>query len=397
MEIRMIKDVKTIIYNGVAEPHNVYEIPLEKLIYNKYNGRIKSIVKSYESGLGRKLDAKNEVDANIIESFLYDSAEYRNEKTIQSLKDYGQQEVGIVTKDMIIIDGNRRASLLKKLYREHNGIPYFKAIILQDNLEDKTLEIIKLETSYQMGVDNKVEYKPIEKYLRCQELVYEFKIDISEVAKLMSEKPTRIEQWLDILKLMDEYLIYIGSPNVYTRLDKTEGHFVDLYNYIKKYTSQVTSNIDELKRVYFDYIRLGLPVQRLRVIGNPKTAMSLFTIDDYWKFFYAKHIEITSSNTTNNFTELKSKHPEKSNEDIFTKLDSDYRMFFDEELKENLVAGEIFIKSLHEKKSILKELNRIVKSLAHLDINDNVLSEREEIIRILDNIIDLSNSIKNRL
>lgn len=397
MEITLTDDVKTITYKGITEPHKVYKIPLENLIYNKYNGRIKSIVKSYESGLGRELDSKNEKDSRIIESFLYDSAEYRNEKTLQSLKDYGQQEVGIVTKDMIIIDGNRRASLLKKLHRESNGVPYFRAIILADNLEEKALEIIKLETNYQMGVDNKVEYKPIEKYLRCQELVYVYQMEISEVAKLMSEKPARINQWLEILRLMDEYLKYLGSPNVYTRLDKTEGHFVDLFNYSNKYSSQSNSKVDELKRVYFDYIRLGLPVQRLRVLGNPKNSMSLFSIDNYWQSFYTKHIEITENNSTTNFKELKTKYPEKSNEEIFIKLDYDYKSNFDEELKENLISGEIYIKSINEKKSILKELNRIHKSLNQLNINDNILSERNEIIEFLDSIIEVSISLKDRL
>mgnify|MGYP006173833045 CR=1 FL=1 len=44
------------------------------------------------------------VGRKIIENYLFESAENRNEKTLQSLKNYGQQEIGIVTKDLIVID-----------------------------------------------------------------------------------------------------------------------------------------------------------------------------------------------------------------------------------------------------------------------------------------------------
>jgi hypothetical protein len=399
MEIKETLEKKRIWYNNEMQLFSVVEIPLEKLIYNKYNGRIKSIVKSCESSLGRFLDPKNNYDKTLIESFLYDSAEYRNPKTIQSLRDYGQQEVGIVTKDMIIIDGNRRASLLHKISKEDKAKLYFKAIILDDNLDDesKHLEIIKLETNYQMGVDSKVDYKPIEKYLRCQELIIEHNVPISEVSKLMSETIPRISQWLEILKLMEEYLTYLKSPNVYTRLDKKEGHFVDLYVYLKNYRSKGVLDLDELKRVYFDYVRLGLPVQRLRIIGNPSNSMSLFVKKDYWKAFYHKHKEITENYKENNFKDLKKEHIEKSNEEVFNRLDNDYISNLGEELKSNLVSGEIFIKSILEKKSMFKELNRMQKYLEDVNINDNILEERDEIICALQKIIDSAFSLKDKL
>lgn len=395
MEPFKTEEIKEIWYDNGMQPFPVYKIPFDKLIYNKFNGRIKSIVKSFEAGLNRVLDPTNETDASIIETFLYDSAASRNERTIQSLRDYGQQEIGIVTKDMIIIDGNRRASLLKRIYKTDKLNAYFKAIILPHNLADNTLDIIKLETNYQMGVDNKVEYNPIEKYLRCKELKYDFHIDQQEIAKLMSEKPQRIQQWLDILSLMEEYLIYLGSPNIYTRLDKKEGHFVDLHNYLKKYQA-LKIDIQELKLVYFDYIRLGLPVQRIRVIGNPNNSMSLFAKKEYWSEFYKEHLTIKTKLIENNFQELKENNPNKSNEEIFTKLDYDYQNSLQEPLIANLIAGEIYIKTILEKKSILKELNDIQKFLSKLEPNNNVLTERIEIIALLDSIIECAIKLKEK-
>lgn len=393
MEIEQTKEVKEIWYKKGKISLPVMRIPLEKLIYNKYNGRIKSIVKSFESGLGRKLDPENTEDAKIIQTFLFDSAAYRNEKTIQSLKDYGQQEVGIVTKDMVIIDGNRRASLLKKMFSSGHKVNYFKAIILPDEMKQEPLEIIKLETNYQMGVDNKVEYNPIEKYLRCDELVNEHKISIEEVAKLMAEKTTRINQWLSILQLMNEYLEYLKSPHVYTRINKNEGHFVDLHNYLNKYYAQNKNKCSELKQTYFDYIRLGLPVSRIRVIGNPNNNLSLFANDGLWNEFFEKHQKTIAEYKEPDFIELKKANPYKSNEDVYTNLDYRFRSELESELKSNLVSGEISIKKIIEKKSRLDKLIEVEKMIKDLNFShlDNI--EKTNIISALNRISQLINKL----
>ena len=47
---------------------NVYQIPLDCLIYNPYNGRFKSKFKTYEALYGRKLDAEDYRCPNIAKS-----------------------------------------------------------------------------------------------------------------------------------------------------------------------------------------------------------------------------------------------------------------------------------------------------------------------------------------
>jgi hypothetical protein len=381
MKLKENKEFKAIWYDGEQLILEVKQIPLKDLIYNKYNGRIKSAVLSFESLRG-KLDATNENDRKIIENYLFESAENRNEKTTQSLRDYGQQEIGIVTNDFIIIDGNRRASLLSKLHKEGNKIDYFKAVVLPDNLDKNELEIIKLETNYQMGVDNKVEYKPIEKYLRCKELINPpHKIPVEEVAKLMGEKSSRINQWMNILCLMDEYLNYLDSPEVYTRLDKKEGHFVDLNNYLKQYPEN-----RELKEVYFDFIRLGIPVQRARIIGNPKDNQSLYSNSNLWKPFYIEHKSIKEKLSEKTFSTLKEENPEMSNEQIFGNIDN----YFIEKLKtnlvNNLVQGEIAIKELKIKNNIKIKLQEISKYIINIDINDIFSLDKIDVKHLLNSI-----------
>ena len=392
MNIQPTNESKAIWYNDKLELFSVHKIPLNTLIYNKYNGRIKSAVLSYESGIGKKLDPKNSNDKKIIENYLFESAENRNEKTLQSLKNYGQQEIGIVTQDLIVIDGNRRASLLSKLYRNGNDVDYFKAIILPDTLENNPIDIIKLETNYQMGVDNKVEYKPIEKYLRCKELIHEHKVSIDEVAKLMAEKTARINQWMNILSLMDEYLVYLDSPNVYTRLDKREGHFVDLNNYLKQ-----TSNNNELKEVYFDFIRLGIPVQRVRVVGNPKDNQSLFSNPNLWKPFYAEHKSIKETFVEKKFQSVKSENPEMSNEQIFGNIDNLFKENLNTNLVNNLVQGEIAIKELKVKNNVKNELQKIYKYICNVNSFDIIEIDKDQIINLLNSISSESKNKSNQI
>jgi hypothetical protein len=213
-------------YRGVTRIEKVYRIPLSFLIYNKYNGRIGTEIQSFEVQNG-ELNPENEQDKRKIEEFLYESKRDRNDKTIQSLLKDGQQRYGIVSADGKIVDGNRRAMLLNKLFqeRESRGLKftevehcqYFLAIILPDDATEKDMQ--QLETIYQMGEDDKVDYNAIEKYLKCKELRKYF--EIKDIADFMNEKESQIKQWLSILKLMDEYLDTYGYQGIYTRLEKS--------------------------------------------------------------------------------------------------------------------------------------------------------------------------------
>lgn len=72
-------------YRGETRTENVYKIPLDYLVYNKYNGRIGTDVLSFEKQNGA-LDAEKERDRIIIEEFLFKSKEDRNKTTMDSLQ-----------------------------------------------------------------------------------------------------------------------------------------------------------------------------------------------------------------------------------------------------------------------------------------------------------------------
>ena len=156
---------RELMWRDELKPMAVYKIPLDCLVYNKYNGRILSRVMSFEAQ-GKEIDLEEEDGKKTIEKFLWDSKEDRNKKTKEDIKKYGQKEVGIITKDGVIIDGNRRVMLLNQIDR----YDYFKAVVLTVKSDEDPVEIEKLETTYQMGEDEKLAYNPIEIYLKTSRL-----------------------------------------------------------------------------------------------------------------------------------------------------------------------------------------------------------------------------------
>lgn len=395
---------KSLRFKNENKIYDVKNIPLNALLYNPYNGRIGSMVQSFESSQNRRINNENPEDIKVIEQYLYDSSSARNEKTIESLKEIGQQEVGIVTKDGVIIDGNRRACMLNILLRKGNDVDTFKAIVLDYELKDNEKDITLLETRYQMGVDSKVDYNPIEKYIRCNDLLNKHNFTIQEIAELMAETDATINEWLNRFNLMEDYLVYLNTPKVYTRLEKREGHFVDLKNYLNNYNQKKTlsweyknNNITDLKNSYFDYIRLGVPVQRTRVIAKPSTGNSFFTNKDVWEEFISEHKKIKENVIEKSFIELNEKFPNYSNEEIIQIIDDHWVKEIKESLLENLSFNEITLKEINESFLPLKILKRVKNTLNNINLANIESSTFEESGFIISDIESKLDEIKNAI
>lgn len=412
-ELKRIKDGRSNIamtgiplrYHAEILKENVYKIPLDYLVYNKYNGRIGTAVQSYETQNGL-LNPENEVDKKTIEQFLFLSKEDRNKKTMESLQQLGQQQYGIVTADGIIVDGNRRAMLLNKLFNERgNGkfspkevehCQFFLAIILPDDATVKDIQ--QLETEYQMGGDEKLDYNATEKYLKCKELKKYF--DIDRIAEFMSEKPSKIEEWLDILELMEEYLESYGYKGIYTRLEKTEGPFVDLNGYIKSYKTGGANirnmdwacndaDISDLKTVCFDYIRARYEGKDFRDIGKTGKDGSIFFYQDIWKNFLKEH---TSNVKEDDKTveELREMYPGEDLTQLLKSRDEDWSKQTYGILKGNLKKHVSRVEDKRDANEPLRLLERAYSALCSVDVDQESFknsSEVKDLVKSINSII----------
>ena len=399
---------KEIYYDGKTTPWRVFNIPLEYLIFNKYNGRIATFVKTYEKQHS-PINETTDEGKSLIAQFLWDSYEKRNKITQKDLADKGQQEPGIVTADGVVIDGNRRFMLIQKNAGKNNEpTAHFKAIILHDTLASNPKEIMRLETTYQMGVDDKVDYSAIQKYLKCADL-REQDFDNGKIAKMMGEPPKEIRRFFRILGYMNEYLAQNGYDGMYRILEtnKLEGPFYDLDRYLETYKkggphsdwTPDDSDLDDLKQIYFDYIRGGFPAQELRSISNPAEDKSFFTKKDLWEEFSDQHFEKIGPIKDNekSLQEMQTRANELDNvkiEDLILERDKKFEKSSEDSLKRNLAQTNRELEDRNMQDEPLKLLQLAEKTLKQVKFPDGVIqSQREDIKNVARNIRKMAEKI----
>lgn len=390
-----------IVYKNEKRRMGIYQIPFSFLVYNKYNGRILSMTKSYERQF-HILDPTKEEDSKVIYNFLWESKLDRNKSTAEDLEKWGQKRYGIVTKDGVIIDGNRRASILKRNYEKDptKCQPYFLAVILDDVLDGiNSRDIMRLETTYQMGEDEKLDYNPIEKYLKCKQLI-ENDFSPSEIAKMMSENESRVKEWLDILKLMDEYLNALGYNGIYTRLEKREGQFVDLNGYINKYKNGTglvewnydrDSDVSDLKMVCFDYIRAQYEGKEFRSIAKPGKE-SFFCKETVWKTFFDEHIRIIDpiNNQEKSPDELREENPDAPLSKVLKLRDDSWTGKSKGLMQGNLNKTIRILEDANEANAPSKLISRAIATLEQVNIDNPAFYEDPEIELLIKKINEIT-------
>tara|TARA_B110000046_G_C13020111_1_gene410679 strand:+ start:132 stop:1595 length:1464 start_codon:yes stop_codon:yes gene_type:complete len=357
---------------------NVYKIPLNLLVYNKYNGRILSRTKSLEKQR-HVIDEYSDNGKKLLEQLLWNSKPDRNKKTQKNIADFGQQKIGIITKDGIIIDGNRRAMLLNDIQSEgklsgkkyDKKYDYFKAVVLPVTLNENPLEIEKLETSFQMGEDQKLSYNATEKYLKAKGLYHrltegkEFTPDnidenaISKIADWMGEQKSEIISYLSTMSVMDEYLYNFGYDGIYTQLDKREDQFLFLTKWLENFYGEISKkafdgytddDVDDLKEIAFDYLRIRNKYdgKEFRNLADGQKENHFFGDQALWASFSGKHEEIRK--TIPEETEI-----DFNSNDLKSHLDARDNKYFED----SILVGEdsAFIENLKDQKTNI-EYNR---------------------------------------
>lgn len=345
-----------IMWEKQLKTEKVYNIPLSFLIYNKYNGRILSRTKSLEKQ-NQAINVETEEGRDLIEKLLWESKIDRNKKTELSIREFGQQKVGIITKDGVIIDGNRRAMLLNKVDRTG----YFKAIVLPVTLDENPIEIERLETTYQMGEDEKLGYNPIEKYLKAKQIFDKLTPKISEteaiksISDWMGETEGEIRKYLDTMAVMDEYLEYLEYDGIYTQLDSREDQFLSLTKWLntfygesskKAFDGYTDSDVDDLKIIAFDYLRFRNEYdgKEFRNLAEGNSDKHFFGDKEIWKSFSSKHNEIIRKLPKEPEIDFNSTNLEKH-------LNARDKLFFESSIFENDTSA--FLENLNDHKYLV--------------------------------------------
>jgi len=256
--------------HGTSELYKIYRLPINKLLYNKLNGRIKAEVMAKEEELGSELHPSNSENASIIREILLSIEKQNNTLLENDLKEKGQMQPGIITCDGVVINGNRRKAIFETL--DSPKYQFLDVHILPSSVTKKDIWLI--ETGIQMSSKQQLDYGPVNQLLKWREGV-EAGITPKQMASTiygLEEKD--IKKSLDRLELIEEYLKFIGKEREYQLITKKSEHFIDLQDNLnvlkqKRGRSQpdwevTDKDLNELKAVTFYYIRAGFAHQRIR-------------------------------------------------------------------------------------------------------------------------------------
>lgn len=255
------------IQDRMTELH-VYRLPLHLLYYNIQNGRFATDYLALKKQLNRELNPENPDDVKKIENMLVNQSPAKTQWLKNNIKEKGQDDPGIITNDGYVINGNRRMSVLTLLAKEDPTFGYMNVGRLPPNVTES--DVYKIELGKQMAREQKLDYGPINELLKIKHGL-DSGLTKEGIATTIGFSVEEIEEKIDRLSLIQEYLEFIGDPNNFKIIEDNNEHFVELQNYIfskRKQKKQDFSPLEllNIKQVAFATIKGGIQHRELRKI-----------------------------------------------------------------------------------------------------------------------------------
>lgn len=260
--------IKKMRIDGREEYYPVYAIKLDLLFYNDKNDRIASWVSKYNDSIKQKFNNKEEFN-KLIEKLIVESNESEIKKTERNIELIGQREPGVVLNDGRVIDGNRRFTCLRRLAKKNDSFNYFEAIILNYDLNTSPKVIKILELQLQHGVEERIDYNPIDKLVGVyKDIVEEHLLTAEEYARSTNQSLREINEKIQLSKLMVEFLEFINAEKEFyiARELDLDGPLHELYGLLKKVNNE--DEKEDWKNVVF-----------ANLIMKPSTDMTKYTRD----------------------------------------------------------------------------------------------------------------------
>jgi hypothetical protein len=205
-----------VIFGGELHTLDVLRLPTNLLIFNIRNGRFRAELLEKEEELSRKLDPTDKKDSNIIKDLLLKQDDNETELLKADILKNGQIEPGIITFDGAVINANRRMAILILLFEDkrEQKFSFIKVARLPQGVDEQ--DIWRIEAGLQFGKDFRLKYGGVNELLKLKEGKKQGlkEIDISNALMgRFSEK--QVKEKLEILKLIESYLDFIGKPGEY--------------------------------------------------------------------------------------------------------------------------------------------------------------------------------------
>jgi len=278
--------------NGEQKIIQGYRLPTKLVFYNVNNGRFKKEYINLVRKYGGELDSQKPEDAKKIQNMLLSlgtpggDMSVDSKRTMNDIAKKGQLELGIITQDGFLIDGNRRLAVIDKLFEEkqESKYEYINVARLEQPIQNK--DMWAMEAGISLGMDPKVRYGPLNELLKLDEGL---KVGFSEteIANLLygDIPPDEIINKIKRLKLIKSYLKHFFKDE--ENLELAEGknqHFIELQSILETAKDKTISEQVKIKSAGFNLIYTGISSDRIRIMGtaikNDYDLLTLFQIAD---------------------------------------------------------------------------------------------------------------------
>ena len=273
--------------DGVTMTYPVYAINLDKLFYNDQNDRIATWISEYRADHNGHSPDPTEREAynEIIEDFIVKSNHDAIRKTQTNIELVNQREPGVVLNDGRIIDGNRRFTCLRRLFKEgKQNFARFEAIILDRDIQNDQKQIKMLELSIQHGEESKVEYNPVDRLAGIYNDIIDSRLlTEEEYARCANESVSDVRRRVEVAELMVEFLDFINAPKQFHIARDLQIYYPieELAKAIKICKSK--DDVEDLKTCCFSNILMQPYSDMTRYIRNIKGIVSSAQKEEFFR------------------------------------------------------------------------------------------------------------------
>ncbi len=201
----------------------IINLPVDLLILNPKNHRIAAQIKDGDLLAG--LDPSTKSAQDIIENLLAETDQFSALKN--ELKALGQRDVGIISRDGLLINGNTRCAALRALHKEGDSkSAYMDVAILPGSTNQR--QVTDLEIDLQMVKLTHQDYTFTNELLLIDEVLSNNTYTEKELAKRMNRRVNTIKKKVRILKIIKE-VRQMSNPKIAWKVfDQKETHLNDL-------------------------------------------------------------------------------------------------------------------------------------------------------------------------
>lgn len=249
----------------------VYRLPVNLLKFNVNNGRFAAEYKELKARLGRDLDPTKKADVDQVKKLLLEQDKNATKVLKDDLVKMGQKNPGVVTYRGFLVNGNRRMAIFSELAKETGDEKWdwLEVSVLPKGTGSE--DIWRIEAGLQFSRDERLDYGPINRLLKFRDGVVSG-LKPKQIASTLygGFTPDDIEEDLERLKLIDQYLKYIGKEGHYKFAERYDNHFINLRNLLKRQEKKGTDPLIMAKvtKFAFDLIRNDIPHLELRKLSD---------------------------------------------------------------------------------------------------------------------------------